>query len=95
MQVVTKENRGNFDGPLSQQDEVRPSERLPEIGSRVFEVLGAGFLEVSAESDWRCAGQVGPQIGMSWGRYGYCAGVMGMSEVRALRDFLTEMLDSV
>ena len=60
---------------------------------RLFEVVGAGRVQLSGNAGWRCGQAEGVAFEVSWTRYGMSGGVMDMAEMRKLRDYLNELLD--
>ena len=60
----------------------------------VFNVEGAGRLQVSKTDHWQCGGNEGFSIGIEWGRYGYAGGVLSRAEaarlVKHIQSYLTQ-----
>lgn len=67
----------------SLQDE-RNKDYMSKTDDLLFECPGAGHLAISHEATHMTGNAHGFGIGVSWGRYGFCGGVIGRSEARRL-----------
>lgn len=65
----------------------------PSIGSFVAHVRGAFNVEFEQTQAVHCGGAVGMSVNFGRTQYGYSGGVLDRTDVRRLRDFLTEWLD--
>ena len=72
--------------------DVKGGRSLPDSYSEVFEVVGAGFVAFGESTGCRCGTATGCGVAASWGKWGYYGGVMDVSEMERLRDFLNERL---
>lgn len=63
-------------------------ESYPDEGSEVFKVNGAGYLTFHPNVVARCGTAVGMSVDCGWSKYGYSGWVMGVEEVRRLRNLL-------
>lgn len=63
--------------------------------SEQFEVQGAGEIEISKSPFSKTGTAVGFSFGVSWGRHGFCGGVLGRDEARRLANFILETVNAV
>lgn len=61
--------------------------------SVLFEILGAGFLEISEDCNVRCGGKKGFNIGVSWGKYGYAGGVLPIEAAKELAELILKSIE--
>lgn len=66
--------------------------RLPSDGDLILEVPGAGWIAFGNNAGCRCGRATGCTVDPSWSQFGYSGGVMDRSDMRKLRDHLTELL---
>ena len=58
-----------------------------------FNVEGAGFIGIREGANCVTGEVAGLNFSVSWGKYPYCGGVLGISEARKLAAFLIEQCD--
>ncbi len=63
------------------------------IKSKKINVLGAGDIAISEDSNSMIAGTVGFEFGVSWGQHGYIGGVLPELGARELANHILKTLD--
>jgi len=57
-----------------------------------IKVNGAGIIKISNEANWSCGGERGFAIGVSWGKYGFAAGVITLKEAEKLANHIKKKI---
>lgn len=64
----------------------------PSDGSVLFEIIGAGFLEISEYCNAQCEGAKGFSIAVSWGKYGYAGGLLPIEAAKELAELILKSI---
>lgn len=54
----------------------------------LFDVQGAGRIEISEQPHSMCGSAVGFSFGVSWGAYGFYGGVIGRDEAKKMAEYM-------
>lgn len=72
-----------------------PKMETPDSDSLVFQVPGAGYLAIGSIARARCGQSVGFSFGVSWGRNGYCGGVIGRTQAKRLAEHILKACEGI